>query len=79
VYNAWLVFRGLVDIILINDFFSYFLCVFSYVYIPDAWSLWDLARFVIGIGLCVFNWYIKIDALRVVKDFAWCTHGTFCW
>lgn len=72
-YNCWLVFRGLVDVILLNDFFTYFICVFAFTHMPEVFSFVDVLRFGVGIGLCVFNWFIKIDALRVVKDFAWCT------
>lgn len=72
-YNAWLVFRGLVDFVLLNDFSSYIIFAFAFMERPAALTWLDGVRYLVGLGLCVFNWFIKIDALRVVKDYAWCT------
>jgi len=71
-YNCWLLFRALVDIILVNDFFSYFIFVASFAEIPEPFTIFDALLYIVGITLMVFNWFIKMDALRVVKDFAWC-------
>jgi len=70
-YNCWLLYRTLVDIILLNDFWTYFLCVFQYTELPDEFGVLDAIRYIFGLVLVVFNWIIKMDALRVVKDFAW--------
>ncbi|KAH8728612.1 phosphatidylethanolamine N-methyltransferase [Phaeosphaeriaceae sp. PMI808] len=70
-YNTWLVFRRIVDLILMCDFVSY--CLFAIACFnrpPESWLLW-VSRWVTGIVLFVFNVYVKLDAHRVVKDFAW--------
>ncbi|KAF2829514.1 phosphatidylethanolamine N-methyltransferase [Ophiobolus disseminans] len=70
-YNTWLVFRRLVDLILMCDFVSY--CLFAIACFnrpPESWLLWFL-RWTTGIILFVFNVVVKLDAHRVVKDYAW--------
>jgi phosphatidylethanolamine N-methyltransferase len=70
-YNTWLVFRRVVDLILMCDFVSY--CLFAIACFnrpPESWLLWAL-RWTTGIVLFVFNVFVKLDAHRVVKDFAW--------
>jgi phosphatidylethanolamine N-methyltransferase len=70
-YNTWLVFRRVVDLILMCDFVSY--CLFAIACFnqpPESWLLWTL-RWSIGLLLFVFNVFVKLDAHRVVKDFAW--------
>lgn len=71
-YNTWLVFRRVVDLILMCDFVSY--CLFAVVcgHTPEGEnSLVGLARWAMGIALVGFNLWVKLDAHRVVKDFAW--------
>lgn len=71
-YNTWLVFRRLVDLILMCDFVSY--CLFAIVcaHVPDGeTTLVFLCRWAVGVALFVFNVWVKLDAHRVVKDFAW--------
>ena len=72
-YNSWLVFRGLVDIVLMNDFFSYMLFAWAFAEVPTSLTWVDALLYLAGATLIVFNWFIKLDALRVVKDYAWCT------
>ena len=71
-YNTWLVFRRLVDLILMCDFVSY--CLFAVACgsrpADEATSMLIL-RWVTGIGLFGFNLWVKLDAHRVVKDYAW--------
>ncbi|CAG8984048.1 hypothetical protein HYALB_00002989 [Hymenoscyphus albidus] len=71
-YNTWLVFRRVVDLILMCDFVSY--CLFATACggrpIGEGWGL-SIARWVTGIILVVFNLWVKLDAHRVVKDYAW--------
>lgn len=70
-YNTWLVFRRVVDLILMCDFVSY--CLFAIACFnrpPESWLLWVL-RWTTGIVLFVFNVFVKLDAHRVVKDYAW--------
>ncbi|KAL6710169.1 phosphatidylethanolamine N-methyltransferase [Coniothyrium glycines] len=70
-YNTWLVFRRVVDLILMCDFVSY--CLFAIACFnqpPESWLLWSL-RWTTGVVLFLFNLWVKLDAHRVVKDFAW--------
>ncbi|KAL5890003.1 phosphatidylethanolamine N-methyltransferase [Pyricularia oryzae] len=71
-YNTWLLFRRVVDLILMCDFVSY--CLFAAVCgsTPDGEAPWaTVARWVMGWVLVGLNLWIKLDAHRVVKDFAW--------
>ncbi|KAG9378388.1 Phosphatidylethanolamine N-methyltransferase [Pyrenophora tritici-repentis] len=70
-YNTWLVFRRVVDLILMCDFVSYCLFALACFNRPqESWFLWAL-RWTTGIILFLFNLWVKLDAHRVVKDFAW--------
>ena len=71
-YNTWLVFRRVVDLILMCDFVSY--CLFAVVcgHRPEGeHGLVCAARWAMGVALFGFNLWVKLDAHRVVKDFAW--------
>lgn len=71
-YNTWLTFRRVVDLILMCDFISY--CLFAIVcaHKPDGEGLFMcFARWAAGITLVGFNLWVKLDAHRVVKDYAW--------
>lgn len=71
-YNTWLVFRRVVDLILMCDFVSY--CLFAIVcgVRPEGEAvLVTIGRWVGGIALVGFNLWVKLDAHRVVKDYAW--------
>lgn len=72
-YNTWLVFRRLVDLILMSDFVSYVLMAFSCAHQPEneEWYL-TIGRWMGGLVLLIFNLWVKLDAHRVVKDYAWC-------
>ncbi|KAI0132160.1 phosphatidylethanolamine N-methyltransferase [Xylariales sp. AK1849] len=71
-YNTWLVFRRLVDLILMCDFVSYCLFAIACGHKPDG-ELFPIAvaRWVFGLALVGFNLWVKLDAHRVVKDYAW--------
>jgi phosphatidylethanolamine N-methyltransferase len=74
-FNTWLVFRRLVDLILMCDFTSYMLFAASCFHSPPGEGLgWTIARWVGGVLLFVFNIWVKLDAHRVVKDYAWCKY-----
>ncbi|ROW15164.1 hypothetical protein VPNG_02940 [Cytospora leucostoma] len=71
-YNTWLVFRRLVDLILMCDFVSY--CLFAVVcaHVPEGETpLVFVCRWAVGVALFLFNVWVKLDAHRVVKDYAW--------
>jgi len=70
-YNTWLVFRRVVDLILMCDFVSYCLFAIACFHRPEeSWLLFTL-RWTTGILLFIFNLFVKLDAHRVVKDYAW--------
>ncbi|KAI9649893.1 phosphatidylethanolamine N-methyltransferase [Ciborinia camelliae] len=71
-YNTWLVFRRVVDLILMCDFTSYCLFAAACGGAPADESLvMSILRWVAGIILVLFNLWVKLDAHRVVKDYAW--------
>ncbi|QKX57939.1 uncharacterized protein TRUGW13939_05059 [Talaromyces rugulosus] len=71
-YNTWLVFRRLVDVILMCDFISYCLFAVACGHRPETeTALMTGLRWAAGIALVLFNLWVKLDAHRVVKDFAW--------
>jgi phosphatidylethanolamine N-methyltransferase len=71
-YNTWLVFRRVVDLILMCDFTSYCLFAIACRGRPEGESLaMSIARWTIGLLLVGFNLWVKLDAHRVVKDYAW--------
>lgn len=71
-YNTWLLFRRVVDLILMCDFVSYCLFAIACAGRPSGESVFlTTARWLTGIGLFGFNLWVKLDAHRVVKDYAW--------
>ncbi|OJJ51184.1 hypothetical protein ASPZODRAFT_333962 [Penicilliopsis zonata CBS 506.65] len=71
-YNTWLVFRRLVDLILMCDFVSYCLFAIACGHRPtDENIVVSVLRWSAGIVLVLFNLWVKLDAHRVVKDYAW--------
>lgn len=71
-YNTWLVFRRLVDLVLMSDFVSY--CLFAILCggMPaDEKVFMTCMRWLTGLTLFFFNLWVKLDAHRVVKDYAW--------
>jgi phosphatidylethanolamine N-methyltransferase len=71
-YNTWLLFRRLVDLILMCDFISYCLFAIACATRPADESIWGMiGRWTAGIMLFLFNVWVKLDAHRVVKDYAW--------
>jgi phosphatidylethanolamine N-methyltransferase len=71
-YNTWLVFRRVVDLILMCDFTSYCLFAIACGSRPVGESFFmTIARWATGILLIGFNLWVKLDAHRVVKDYAW--------
>ncbi|KAI8641106.1 phospholipid methyltransferase-domain-containing protein [Parasitella parasitica] len=72
-YNTWLLFRQLVDLILMNDFGSYVCFAIAWFNTSPQSSFFidEQLRWIGGIFLILFNIWVKLDAQRVVKDFAW--------
>ncbi|KAG0005344.1 phosphatidylethanolamine N-methyltransferase [Entomortierella chlamydospora] len=71
-YNTWLLYRQLVDLILMNDFTTYVCFALSWLSFPAGAGFFShLLRWIGGLILVLFNIWVKLDAHRVVKDFAW--------
>ncbi|CAJ2512786.1 Uu.00g009050.m01.CDS01 [Anthostomella pinea] len=71
-YNTWLVFRRFVDLVLLCDFVSYCLFAIACAHAPAGETvLMAVGRWALGLSLIGFNLWVKLDALRVVKDYAW--------
>ncbi|EIM80188.1 uncharacterized protein STEHIDRAFT_126160 [Stereum hirsutum FP-91666 SS1] len=71
-YNAWLLFRQAVDIILINDFLSFCLFAFACFRVPTGLSIpVHVLRWIVGTTLIAFNLWVKSEAHHVVKDYGW--------
>lgn len=71
-YNTWLLFRRVVDLILMCDFVSYCLFAIACGSRPSGEGmLLTVLRWTTGLGLFGFNLWVKLDAHRVVKDYAW--------
>lgn len=71
-YNTWLVFRRVVDLILMCDFVSYCLFAIACAHKPagEGFGI-AFTRWSAGLALVGFNLWVKLDAHRVVKDYAW--------
>ncbi|CAG7852914.1 Phosphatidylethanolamine N-methyltransferase Short=PEAMT [Serendipita indica DSM 11827] len=81
-YNTWLLFRQVVDIILLNDFLSYVLfaiCNLDFLF-PGASRSHSstinspgmvFLRLLGGVALLLFNLWVKTSAHDVVKDYGW--------
>ncbi|GAA6018038.1 hypothetical protein JCM11491_000043 [Sporobolomyces phaffii] len=74
-FNVWILFRHSVDVILLNDFLSYLLFTLTYLRFPGGSAshstVFHLLRWTGGITLLLFNLWVKVDAHRIVKDYAW--------
>ncbi|GAP82491.1 putative phosphatidylethanolamine N-methyltransferase [Rosellinia necatrix] len=71
-YNTWLVFRRFVDLILLCDFVSYGLFAIACTHTPVGEPVpMTIGRWLLGMAIVGFNFWVKLDALRVVKDYAW--------
>ncbi|EPQ49705.1 hypothetical protein GLOTRDRAFT_67209, partial [Gloeophyllum trabeum ATCC 11539] len=71
-YNTWLLFRQVVDIILLNDFLAYCMFAFSCFRVPNGLSIpVHIMRWIGGIAMIGFNLWVKTEAHGVVKDYGW--------
>lgn len=70
-YNTWMLFRHFEDLVLMSDFTNYMLLAISCYSKSKQPFLLVAGRWAAGIILFFFNLWVKLDAHRVVKDFAW--------
>lgn len=76
-FNTWLIFRKVVDLILMLDFTT-FVCLVVACCVKDDYQFlhgqpfWAVsARIVVGVSLILFNLWVKINAHNTIKDYAW--------
>lgn len=76
-FNTWLIFRKIVDLILMSDFTT-FVCLvvaccidndYQFVRGQPQWLI--VSRLVVGGILIVFNLWVKVNAHNTIKDYAW--------
>lgn len=78
-FNTWLLFRKVVDLILMQDFTTFICLVIvcsidkDYQFINTSQqSIWLVAsRIVVGSFLILFNLWVKVNAHNTIKDYAW--------
>jgi len=70
-FNSWIAYRVIVDLVLGTDLTTYLAFCIAHIEAPEAFGLFDLVLYIVGIGLCVFNVWAKSDAHRVLGDYAW--------
>ncbi|KAJ3218413.1 phosphatidylethanolamine N-methyltransferase [Dinochytrium kinnereticum] len=72
-FTTWILFRGVVDLIMVNDNICYLFFAIAHFDIPSFDSLgWtDWLRYLAGTILVIFGWWVRLDAKREIKDFAW--------
>lgn len=71
-FQAWILFRSVVDVILLNDVTAYAFFALSNIQgLGEYGVLLFVVRWLLGLLLLAFNAWVKLDAHRVVKDYAW--------
>lgn len=76
-FNTWLVFRKIVDLILMLDFTTFICLVIAcsinddYQFIANQLNWLINTRLGLGSILILFNLWVKINAHNTIKDYAW--------
>jgi phosphatidylethanolamine N-methyltransferase len=70
-FRSWMVFRGITEIILAADLTSYIAMCWKYIDIPLQFDAWSAFSYTVGIVLTMLALWAKVDAYRVIKDYAW--------
>lgn len=70
-YNSWLVFRGLIDVVLAFDYFGYLAFCYAYFETPSEIGLGVVGMYLLGLLLCACALWAKIDAYNQIGAYAW--------
>ncbi|ODQ77668.1 hypothetical protein BABINDRAFT_163382 [Babjeviella inositovora NRRL Y-12698] len=76
-FNTWLIYRKFVDLILMQDFTAYMCLVVACSALNPAVArivelpVLTAIRWSLGMAFILFNLWVKLDAHRIIKDFAW--------
>lgn len=76
-FNTWLIFRKVVDLILMLDFTTFICLVVAcsinndYEFIRNQSSWIVVSRILAGVVLILFNLWVKVNAHNTIKDYAW--------
>ncbi|KAI5963896.1 CHO2 [Candida theae] len=71
-FNTWLIFRKLVDLILMSDFVTFCCVVYTCSLAEDFSNSWTVyLRVLVGSSLILFNLWVKVNAHNTIKDYAW--------
>ncbi|EGW34368.1 uncharacterized protein SPAPADRAFT_54514 [Spathaspora passalidarum NRRL Y-27907] len=76
-FNTWLIFRKFVDLVLMSDFTTFILVVYTcaiddnyqFIHGQSWWLIYS--RIIGGSVLIVFNYWVKVNAHDTIKDYAW--------
>ena len=70
-FRAWLVYKNLVNVILINDGLNYLLLGIKCFHLPTELTWLVVLQYAVGVFLGVFNWWAKVDAHRCIGEYCW--------
>ena len=70
-WNAWICYRTLVDFVLANDTWTFFLYFLSCIEAPDRLGVLEVGQYLLGLFLIGFNYWAKVDAHRCIGDYCW--------
>jgi len=70
-FRAWLVYKNLVNVILINDGLNYLLLGVKCFHLPSELTWLVALQYGVGVFLGVFNWWAKVDAHRCIGEYCW--------
>lgn len=76
-FNTWLIFRKVVDLILMSDFTAFMCIVYTcatdngnqFLHGQPSWVV--ATRLVVGSLMVLFNLWVKVNAHNTIKDYAW--------
>mmetsp|Transcript_22942 Transcript_22942/g.25464 ORF Transcript_22942/g.25464 Transcript_22942/m.25464 type:complete len:734 (+) Transcript_22942:27-2228(+) len=70
-FQAWLLYKNLVNLVLMSDVASYVLLGIACAHQPKSWTFLVCAQYFVGLCLCGFNYWAKVDAHRCIGEYCW--------